>query len=131
MLETFRLYASKGHVLDFATSSLLTDLANLCADGWRQPDAGMWELPEERHYTLSKLGCWFALESRRDPGPRGHIPDAMCGRWERERDRIRDWVNEHCWSERKQAIPSMPAPSAWTPACCSVSASASTGVSGR
>lgn len=103
LLETFRLYASKGHVLDFATASLLTDLANLCADGWRQPDAGMWELPEERHYTLSKLGCWFALDRAVTLARDGHIPDAMCGRWARERDRIRDWVNQHCWSERKQA----------------------------
>ncbi|WP_295516649.1 hypothetical protein [uncultured Pseudomonas sp.] len=33
----------------------------------------------------------------------GHSPDALCGRWERERDRIRDGANQHCWSGRKQA----------------------------
>jgi len=31
----------------------------------------------------------------------GHIADALCGRWQRER--IRDWVNQRCWSERQQA----------------------------
>ena len=40
----------------------------------------MWELPEERHYTLSKLSCWFALARAVTLAREGHIPDAMCGR---------------------------------------------------
>jgi GH15 family glucan-1,4-alpha-glucosidase len=33
----------------------------------------------------------------------GHINATHCARWRRERDRIRDWIDTHCWSETKQA----------------------------
>jgi GH15 family glucan-1,4-alpha-glucosidase len=103
LLETVLMYVEEGHILDYATSGLLVELANLCADQWRCKDAGMWELEELQHYTMSKLGCWFALDRAVKLAQGGHIPDAMQERWGRERDRIRDWIDEHCWSETKQS----------------------------
>ena len=44
MLETAFLFVNAGHVLDLATSRLLAQLANECADFWRQDDSGIWEL---------------------------------------------------------------------------------------
>jgi GH15 family glucan-1,4-alpha-glucosidase len=32
-----------------------------------------------------------------------HIEPTWLGRWQRERDRIRDWIESHCWSEQQQA----------------------------
>jgi len=103
LLETILMYVEGGHILDFNTAGMLVELANLCADQWHCKDAGMWELEEEQHYTMSKLGCWFALDRAVKLAEKGHIPNTMQKRWERERDRIRDWIDEHCWSEAKQA----------------------------
>ena len=103
LLATARLFIDVGHVLDLATSRLLGYLANQCADSWRKVDSGIWELPEERHYTHSKMACWLALDQAVTLAEGGHIEPTWKGRWERERDRIRDWIEEHCWSETRQA----------------------------
>lgn len=103
LLATARLFIDVGHVLDLATSRLLGHLANRCADSWRQRDSGIWELPEEQHYTHSKMACWLALDQAVALAEGGHIEPTWKGRWARERERIRDWVEEHCWSESRQA----------------------------
>jgi len=103
MLATAQLFVNAGHVLDLRTSRLLGELANCCADHWRQKDCGIWELPEHQHYTHSKMACWLALDRAVEMAREKHIEPTWVGRWERERDRIRDWVEEHCWSESKQA----------------------------
>jgi GH15 family glucan-1,4-alpha-glucosidase len=103
VFETAALFVAQGHVLDLVTRRLLVDIANHCADLWCQPDSGMWELTEQQHYTMSKLGCWTALDRAAWLADRGQIDATYRTRWQRERDRIRDWVDRHCWSERKQA----------------------------
>lgn len=103
MLATAKLFISAGHVLDLTTSRMLCELANCCADSWRQPDSGIWELPEEQHYTHSKMACWLALNSAVEMAEGHYIESTWRERWLRERDRIADWVETHCWSEKKQA----------------------------
>ncbi|MDL4912509.1 MAG: glycoside hydrolase family 15 protein [Enterobacterales bacterium endosymbiont of Blomia tropicalis] len=103
MLATAQLFISAGHVLDLTTSRMLGELANSCADNWRQMDSGIWELPEQYHYTHSKMACWLALDRAVAMAESQHIEPTWVGRWKRERDRIRDWIETHCWSEQKQA----------------------------
>ncbi|WP_039057145.1 glycoside hydrolase family 15 protein [Enterobacter sp. Bisph1] len=103
MLATAELFVKAGHVLDLTTSRLLGELANCCADNWRQKDGGIWELPERQHYTHSKMACWLALDMAVLMAKEKYIEPTWIGRWERERDRIRDWIESHCWSESKQA----------------------------
>ncbi|WLI76150.1 glycoside hydrolase family 15 protein [Kosakonia sp. H02] len=103
MLATAQLFVKAGHVLDLRTSRLLGELANCCADHWRQKDCGIWELPEHQHYTHSKMACWMALDMALQMAKEMSIEPTWVGRWERERDRIRDWIESHCWSESKQA----------------------------
>ena len=103
MLATAELFVKAGHVLDLTTSRLLGELANCCADHWRQKDCGIWELHELQHYTHSKMACWLALDMAVLMAKEKYIEPTWVGRWERERDRIRDWIETHCWSERKQA----------------------------
>ena len=93
-----QLYVDHGNVLDEATGRLLTTVADLACDQWRSPDSGMWELPEEHHYTTSKLGCWQALEHAVHLAEIGQIPGSV-DRWRHEADAIRDWVSQHCWNE--------------------------------
>ncbi|MCM2131336.1 glycoside hydrolase family 15 protein [Larsenimonas rhizosphaerae] len=103
MLATASLFIDAGHVIDLETARLLGDLANQCADRWRQVDCGIWELPEQHHYTHSKMACWLALDHAVRLAEAGHIEQTWQGRWQRERDRIADWINTHCWSETRQA----------------------------
>lgn len=93
-----RTYVDAGNVLDVETGRLLARVADRTCDLWRERDSGMWELPELAHYTSSKMGCWQALrdavhlsEAHAIPGP--------AERWAAERDRIRAWIEENCWSE--------------------------------
>ena len=103
ILDTAVLFTDAGHVLDLDTSRLLAQLANHCADTWRQPDSGIWELPEAQHYTQSKMACWVALNQAVRLAKGQYIEPTWQGRWERERDRIRDWIETHCWSEERQS----------------------------
>lgn len=97
-----RTYVDAGNVLDPATSRLIVDTADRTCELWRNPDSGMWELPEVRHYTASKMGCWKALDDAAHLARVGAIPGTPA-RWEAERDRIRAWIDEHCWSEERGA----------------------------
>ncbi len=103
LLETAALFVRSGHVLDLTTRRLLADLANRCADLWRSRDAGIWELEQAEHYTMSKLGCWTALDRAAELAGSGQLDASHADRWRRERDRIRDWVDAHCWSDAKQS----------------------------
>jgi len=103
ILETAALFVEKGHVLDLVTRRLLADLADRCADIWRSRDAGIWELEQLEHYTMSKIGCWTALDRAVTLAAKRQIDASHAERWRRERDRIRDWIDAECWSEAKQA----------------------------
>ncbi|WP_159498919.1 glycoside hydrolase family 15 protein [Microbacterium sp. 18062] len=93
-----RSYVEAGNILDQGTARLLAQLADRVCDLWRRPDAGMWELPEQRHYVSSKMGCWQALEDAVYLCERGQIPGGG-ERWATERERVRAWVDAHGWND--------------------------------
>ncbi|MBG6215882.1 GH15 family glucan-1,4-alpha-glucosidase [Arthrobacter sp. CAN_A6] len=95
-------YVRAGHSLDPETVRQLAGIADLTCDIWQRRDAGMWELPEERHYITSKLGCWTALDCAVQLAEAGQL-EGPTDRWRGERDRIRAWVEEHGWSEERQS----------------------------
>lgn len=103
LFDTISRYAAEGHVIDQATGRLLADMADSCCDQWRRRDSGIWELGELRHYTISKIGCWVALDRACQLAAEGQIPDDHVARWRAEGGRIRQWVETHCWSQAKQA----------------------------
>lgn len=103
LMEAAALFVECGHVLDLTTRHLLAELADRCADLWRSRDAGIWELEQAEHYTMSKLGCWTALDRAARLAASGQLDASHADRWRRERDRIRDWVDAHCWSDEKQS----------------------------
>ncbi len=102
LFDVMRLYVGQGNVLDTETARLLASVADQACDDWQKPDAGMWELETERHYTSSKLGCWQALDCAVQLAKEGQIPGDP-RRWEVERDDIAAWVHEHGWSEERQS----------------------------
>ena len=85
------------------TGRMLADLADRCCDDWRSPDSGIWELDGLQHYTISKIGCWVALDRAVRLGEHGQIPTEHSARWEAEARDIRGWIDRWCWSEPKQA----------------------------
>ncbi len=100
LFTTVRLYVDNGNVLDADTGRMLAGIADAACDRWQSKDAGMWELPDQQHYTTSKLGCWQALSCAVELAEKGQIPGDPA-RWRSERDRIRAWVEQHCWDEAR------------------------------
>ncbi|PZA22071.1 glycoside hydrolase family 15 protein [Modestobacter versicolor] len=96
------LYVEHGNVLDAETGRLLAEIADLTCDRWQSKDSGMWELPEHRHYTTSKLGAWMALTKAVELADAGQVPGDD-SRWRSEAARIRSWVEENCWSAERGA----------------------------
>ncbi len=104
IFETASCFVDSGNILDRTSAELLSHLADDCADRWRTPDAGMWELDEEQHYTMSKISCWQALARAVELADKGQLPTTCRDRWLRERDRIEAWIEAECWSETKKAF---------------------------
>ena len=102
LFEVAWRFVDQGNILDDRSADILSRLADACADGWRRPDAGIWELSENRHYTMSKISCWQALDRAVRLADGGHIPTTCRDRWAREAARVADWVEAECWSEDLQ-----------------------------
>ena len=96
-------FVRAGNILDANSAQILVRIADECADRWRQPDAGIWELPEARDYTMSKLSCWQALARAVELADTGQLPTTYRDRWARECDRIAEWINTHGWSDALKA----------------------------
>jgi GH15 family glucan-1,4-alpha-glucosidase len=83
---------------------ILVVLLEWLEDGWRNPDAGIWEVRgPARHFTYSKVMAWVAFdravrlhEEFEYPGP--------VDRWRALRDEIHAQVLERAWSDAKQAF---------------------------
>lgn len=95
-------YLAAGHVLDAASAEILSRMADTCCDLWRRPDAGIWELPQVRHYTSSKMGCHQALTVAAQLADQGVLAGDP-RRWRYEAGEIETFVNARCWSESKGA----------------------------
>lgn len=102
LLAICRTYVDAGNVLDVETGRLLASIADRTCDLWRNRDAGMWELPDEEHYTSSKMGCWQALGDAVHLADLGQVAGSS-DRWRGEQARIREWIDEHGWSEERGA----------------------------
>jgi GH15 family glucan-1,4-alpha-glucosidase len=103
LIDMVHRYVDAGHILDAGTQELVSELADECYAKWGQKDSGIWELPRLEHYTISKIGCWVALDRAADLADRGQLPRGHVGRWRREAKAIKRWTQQHCWSGPRQA----------------------------
>jgi GH15 family glucan-1,4-alpha-glucosidase len=63
-----------------------------------QPDAGLWELRgRARVHTFSSVMCWAACDRLARIGRRLKLDD-RARHWRDEADRIRAFVEQHCWN---------------------------------
>ena len=86
------------------TAGFLRQLADRAAERWRDEDSSIWEGREgERHYVVSKLGCWAALD--RAVALAGRLgAEADARRWAAARDAIRAAVLRDGWCEERRAF---------------------------
>jgi GH15 family glucan-1,4-alpha-glucosidase len=104
LLQCAWLYASEGHRFDRDVAGRLADMADLVCEIWMTPDSGIWEVRSEpRHFTQSKVMCWIALDRAIALAASARIRADHVSRWDRERDAIRAFVEERCWSDRLQS----------------------------
>lgn len=101
LLDCIWQHIRAGGRLDAATGELVVQMADRTCRLWHIRDAGIWELNDAQHYTISKIGCWVALDRAIRMSQAGELASLRVDRWRSERDRIRDWVDEHCWSQVK------------------------------
>jgi GH15 family glucan-1,4-alpha-glucosidase len=102
LFQSVLLSVQAGHNLEGTSRRLLAELADRCCDLWRSRDAGMWELPDEQHYTVSKMSAWQALDRAVTLQEMGQLPGDV-DRWRHEAEQVREWVHERCWSAEQGA----------------------------
>jgi alpha,alpha-trehalase len=103
LLDALHLYHERLGELHPEIQHFVAELADAAARGWKEKDAGMWEMRgEPRHHLSSKVLCWTALDRAVKLAHRLGM-HAKIDEWSAERDRIRDAVLERGWSEAKQA----------------------------
>jgi GH15 family glucan-1,4-alpha-glucosidase len=103
LFDTVLRYVRDGHLLDPGTGRMLADLADRCCDLWPTEDSGFWELQDLQHYTISKMGCWVALDRAVTLAGMGEIATGHADRWAREAEAVKAWVDRWCWSEAKRS----------------------------
>jgi GH15 family glucan-1,4-alpha-glucosidase len=104
VLAAGALLATFSGGLDRDHGRRLAGLADHLCGIWERPDAGIWELRDEpRHFTQSKMMCAVALDRACDLAQRNLLPAKHVERWQNERNRIRDFVETHCYSSGKRS----------------------------
>jgi GH15 family glucan-1,4-alpha-glucosidase len=102
LMECAWRYEAVAGAVDGDVARRLGRIADLVADGWSEPDSGIWEVRSEPvHFTQSKMMCWVTLDRAIALADAGVVPTDRVGRWKRERDAIRAFVEERCWSDRR------------------------------
>jgi GH15 family glucan-1,4-alpha-glucosidase len=101
LLETADLYVGDGNALDGATADRLAAILDHLTTIWTKEDSGIWELPEQRHYTISKLGVWTACHRALRLVERGQLPRDRADSWRECANDVREFVERECWSESR------------------------------
>jgi GH15 family glucan-1,4-alpha-glucosidase len=84
--------------------ALALEVLKWLEDGWREPDAGIWEVRgPPRHFTHSKVMAWVAFDRAvrfcEELGREGPVE-----RWRDVRDEIRHEVLNRAWNDQKRAF---------------------------
>ncbi len=84
--------------------TITRSLARIVMRTWRHPDVSIWEYrTNPGHFTFSKMLCWVALDRS------VRIAELLgmaykIGKWQAERDAIREDILTHGWSEQAGAF---------------------------
>jgi GH15 family glucan-1,4-alpha-glucosidase len=104
VLQAIGRFADFDRGLDGDHGRRAAEIADFLCGAWTRPDAGIWEVRgEPKHYTQSKMMCAVALDSVCRLHENGVLRGGDVERWRRERERIREFVETRCYSERTKS----------------------------
>jgi GH15 family glucan-1,4-alpha-glucosidase len=96
LMETAWLFVDSGSRLDDESGLHLAEVADHVCRIWHNRDSGIWELDDQRDYTLSKVLCWAALDRALKLADSGQLHGGHTQSWQSARGEIAGWVREHC-----------------------------------
>ncbi|WP_328653726.1 glycoside hydrolase family 15 protein [Micromonospora sp. NBC_00330] len=88
-------FAHAGHRLYSETWRAVRGFADVVADCWQEPDAGIWEVREPDQHVHSKLMGWLALDRALAIADTHPLRDRQRRRWQKSRDAIVAEVRKH------------------------------------
>jgi GH15 family glucan-1,4-alpha-glucosidase len=91
-------------VLDEDTGVRLSEVADFVCGVWANPDSGIWELDQRRHYTEGKFACWVTLDRAVRLARLGQIPTSGAERWSATAAEVKRFIDERCWSEERASF---------------------------
>ena len=100
------LYLWNKHVTPIAYDAWtrVRDVMDWLAEGWREPDAGIWEVRGGlQHFTYSKMMCWVAFDRALRLADKRSFP-ADRARWLRLRDEIYEQVMREAWDPGRRTF---------------------------
>jgi GH15 family glucan-1,4-alpha-glucosidase len=101
ILQTAWLFVRAGNRLDPESGQQLAEVVDLLCDLWRNEDSSIWELPDRRHYTQSKMTAWLGFHRALQLAGDGHIPAEHAARWRSEGDALRSFIDTECFDSKR------------------------------
>jgi GH15 family glucan-1,4-alpha-glucosidase len=99
VIDAAAQFAYVGKRFDRMAQKVLLGFAEYAAQHWQMPDNGIWESRGlRRHNTNSRLLCWTALDRLIALGEKGAVRGVPMERFRRERERIRQDIEERAWN---------------------------------
>ncbi len=100
LLDAVHALAGSVGVLSERERRFLRTIADRAAEGWRDPDQGIWEVRgSPRHFVHSKLMSWVAVDRAIGLAEEIGAQDAV-EHWAGARDEIRAAIEEQGWNEQ-------------------------------
>jgi GH15 family glucan-1,4-alpha-glucosidase len=104
VLDAAYLHNRYGAPLNYDVWQSLRIILNWLSENWRQPDAGMWGIQDDRkHFVSSKVFCWVALHRAVRLAHQRGLPSEE-GRWIEQQDAIYKDVMEEGWNPVKKSF---------------------------
>ena len=108
VIDATAQYAEHGERFDRTTQKVLIGLGKYVAKNWDQPDEGIWEPRSgRRNNTHSRLMCWTALDRMLALSDKGLVHGVPRDWFIRERDRIREQIENRAWNDELQSYVSV------------------------
>lgn len=89
VLDAASVLVDGGHPLYSETWRAMRGFADLVAEHWAEPDAGIWEIrADAAHHVHSKLMAWLALDRALRIGTTHRLSSTQRRRWQLARDQV-------------------------------------------
>ena len=105
VLDAASLLSAHGHGLYPETWRAMRGFADVAADRWADPDAGIWEVRgKPRHYVHSKLMAWMALDRALRLGETYPVRARRRARWAAAREAVAADVVARGYDEERRTF---------------------------